>query len=218
MNYRIIRNPCKETALKEMERSLKSTKEKTDASVQTDRLLPKDESCQTDKLEKTDFEIQVDMQPEELRTLKRENEIGMPNIPTSSSSRQAKKRKVSFSSDSDNDSGDEEEPQEDNSEDEEESQEDNSEDEEESQEDYSDDEEEPLEDDSEDDPKKQRRLYLRRLEEIMKESAAYKIFCQTEDYKKAIDIDEVKRCSLTMEFAGKMAENEGIIFIDRIRL
>ena len=207
MNYRIIRNPCKETALKEMERSLKSTKEKTDASVQTDRLLPKDESCQTDKLEKTDFEIQVDMQPEELRTLKRENEIGMPNIPTSSSSRQAKKRKISFSSDSDNDSGDGEEPQEDNSEDEEESQED-----------YSDDEEEPLEDDSEDDPKKQRRLYLRRLEEIMKESAAYKIFCQTEDYKKAIDIDEVKRCSLTMEFAGKMAENEGIIFIDRIRL
>ena len=110
-----------------MERALKSMKTETpvlpplvvDAIVQTDLLLSKDECCQTDKLEKADFEIQVDMQPEKekLSTNKKENsEIGMPNIPSSSGLNHAKKRKIpeSIPSDSPDDSSeDEEEAQED---------------------------------------------------------------------------------------------------------
>ena len=110
-----------------MERALKSMKTETpvlpplvvDGLVQTDRLLSNEQSCQTDKFEKADFEIQVDLQPEKekLSTIKNENvEIGMPNIPSSSGPKHAEKRKIpeSIPSDSSDDSSeDEEEAQED---------------------------------------------------------------------------------------------------------
>ena len=85
-----------------------------DAIVQTDGSTLKNGSCQTDKSKRTDFqteacqtakatgiecEVQANLYPERrtfgTQTIKVENdEIAMTNIPSSSSSKKAKKRKI----------------------------------------------------------------------------------------------------------------------------
>ena len=179
-----------------MERALRSMKIETpvlpplvvDALVQTDRLLSKDESCQTDKLEKADFEIQVDMQPEKekLSTIKKENlEIGMPNKPSSSGPKHAKKRKIpeSIPSDSSDDSEDDEEAQEDQH-------------------------------DPGDEPRSDSKngSEISYDEKRFLDSAAYKI-SRHENPEKALSISAITKCYLSMDFAERMAKKEGTLFI-----
>ena len=74
-----------------------------DAQTQTKTKSRKNKYCQTIpdvKKEKVDFELQVNMQAEKnttgTQTIKEENqEIAMPNRPSSNSSNQSKKRKLS---------------------------------------------------------------------------------------------------------------------------
>ena len=71
-----------------------------DALVQTEDSTQQSASCQTDTSEKTDVEIQVDLQSDKntigTQAIKQENtEIAMPNKPTSMSTNPSKKRKLS---------------------------------------------------------------------------------------------------------------------------
>ena len=70
-----------------------------DATAQTERSNQKTESCQTEKSEGIDFEVQAELKTDTIttgtQTIKQENqEISMPNRPTSSSSKPSKKRKL----------------------------------------------------------------------------------------------------------------------------
>ena len=70
-----------------------------DATAQTDRIIQKTESCQTKKSQSIDFEVQTEFKTDtkttSTQTIKQENqEIAMPNRPTSSESKQSKKRKL----------------------------------------------------------------------------------------------------------------------------
>ena len=71
-----------------------------DALVQTDSLPRKNEFCQTVESNGADFQIQVSIQPDRkvvsTQTIKEEHEeIALPNRPSSSSSKETKKRKLS---------------------------------------------------------------------------------------------------------------------------
>ena len=101
----------KDEAWKMMEAMWKSNRSKTemqevlpplviDAIVQTDSLPSKNEFCQTVQSDGVDFQIRVSMQPERkvvsTQTIKEEQvEIALPNRPSSSRSKEAKKRKLS---------------------------------------------------------------------------------------------------------------------------
>ena len=101
----------KEEAWKMMEETWKSNSSKTemqavlpplvlDALVQTDSVTRQNEFCQTVQSDGVDLQIQVSMQPERkmvsTQTMKEEyGEIALPNIPSSSSSKETKKRKLS---------------------------------------------------------------------------------------------------------------------------
>ena len=68
-----------------------------DVLVQTESATQISESCQTEQ--GTDFEVQVNLQPDKntmgTQTIKEENqEIAMPNRPSSSNSKPTKKRKL----------------------------------------------------------------------------------------------------------------------------
>ena len=70
-----------------------------DALVQTDDSMQQSTSCQTEKSEGTNVEVQVDFQPNKnttgTQTIKQENTaIAMPNKPTSISAKPSKKRKL----------------------------------------------------------------------------------------------------------------------------
>ena len=85
-----------------MEDRLKSKNLKTvvDVHVQTDSETQVTTCCQTEEKEGIDFEVQTDIQPDKntmsTQTLKQENqEIAMPNRPSSNSSKPPKKRKLS---------------------------------------------------------------------------------------------------------------------------
>ena len=85
-----------------MEATLKSKDLKTvvDVHVQTDSVTQVTTCCQTKETEGIDFEVQTDIQPDKntmsTQTLKQENqEIAMPNRPSSNSSKPPKKRKLS---------------------------------------------------------------------------------------------------------------------------
>ena len=85
-----------------MEATLKSKDLKTvvDVHVQTDSVTQVTTCCQTKETEGIDFEVQTDIQPDKntmsTQTLKQENqEIAMPNRPSSNSSKPSKKRKLS---------------------------------------------------------------------------------------------------------------------------
>ena len=85
-----------------MEDRLKSKNLKTvvDVHVQTDSETQVTTCCQTEETEGIDFEVQTDIQPDKntmsTQTLKQENqEIAMPNRPSSNSSKPSKKRKLS---------------------------------------------------------------------------------------------------------------------------
>ena len=70
-----------------------------DAMAQTDRLIQKTESCQTEKSEGIDFEVQTELRTDTMttgtQTIKQETqEIAMPNRSTSSRSKPFKKRKL----------------------------------------------------------------------------------------------------------------------------
>ena len=101
----------KEEAWKMMEAMWKSNSSKTemqavlpplvlDALVQTDSVTRKNEFCQTVQSDGVDFQVQVSMQSERkivsTQTIKEEHiEIALPNRPSSSSSKESKKRKLS---------------------------------------------------------------------------------------------------------------------------
>ena len=84
-----------------MGKALRSKDLKTvvDVLVQTDGATQINESCQTEQMKGIDFEVQVNLQPNKntmsTQTLKQENqEIAMPNTPSSRSSNPTKKRKL----------------------------------------------------------------------------------------------------------------------------
>ena len=98
----------KEEAWKMMESMWKSNSMRTemqavlpapviDVLVQTDSVTRKNEFCQTVQPGGVDFQVQVSMQPERkmtgTQTIK--EEVGIPNRPSSNSSKQTKKRKLS---------------------------------------------------------------------------------------------------------------------------
>ena len=84
-----------------MKSALRSKDLKTvvDVLVQTDSAAQISESCQTEELTGTDFGVQADIQRDQnttgTQTLKQENqEIAMPNRPSSSNSKPSRKRKL----------------------------------------------------------------------------------------------------------------------------
>ena len=84
-----------------MEAKLKSRNPKTttDALVQTDKVTQKSASNQTENVKGVDFEVQVNIQPVKnamcTQTIKEENqEVALPNRPSSIKSKQSKKRKL----------------------------------------------------------------------------------------------------------------------------
>ena len=77
----------------------RNPKTTTDALVQTDKVIQKSASNQTEKVKGVDFEVQANIQPVKnamcTQTMKEENqEIAMPNRPSSMKSKQSKKRKL----------------------------------------------------------------------------------------------------------------------------
>ena len=77
----------------------KDLKTVVDVLVQTDGATQINESCQTEQMKGIDFEVQVNLQPDKntmvTQTIKQENqEIAMPNRPSSSNSKPPKKRKL----------------------------------------------------------------------------------------------------------------------------
>ena len=88
------------TALKDMKTNTVLPPLVIDATAQTDRLTQKTESCQTKKSEGIDFGVQAEFKTDTIttgtQTIKPKNqEIAMPNRPTSGSSKPNKKRKLS---------------------------------------------------------------------------------------------------------------------------
>ena len=70
-----------------------------DATAQTDRMTQNTKSCQTKNSQGIDFEVQTELRTDTMttgtQTIKQENqEIAMPNRPTSSRSKPSKKRKL----------------------------------------------------------------------------------------------------------------------------
>ena len=99
----------KEEAWKMMEAMWKSNSLRTemqavlsapviDVLVQTDSVTRKNEFCQTVQPGGVDFQVQVSMQPERkmIGTQTIKEEVDMPNRPSSNSSQQTKKRKLSL--------------------------------------------------------------------------------------------------------------------------
>ena len=87
------------TALKNMKTETVLPPLVIDATVQTDRLTQKTESCQTKKSKGIDFGAQAEFQTDTIATgsqmIKQETQqIAMPNRPTSSGSNPSKKRKL----------------------------------------------------------------------------------------------------------------------------
>ena len=85
-----------------MEAKLESRNPKsiTDTYVQTDKVTLKGGSCQTEKIKGVDFEVQVNIQSDtstiRTQTVKQENqEVALPNKPSSTKSKKSKKRKLS---------------------------------------------------------------------------------------------------------------------------